>query len=160
MKKILLPIVLLFSVLSYSQFITFDESLTDLFLLDDEPSQETGYFSDVEAGVHIVTIKDVNGCGSVSIELDVIDYPLFITPNADGYHDMWNIIGIAAGDPRTKIHIFDRFEKLLKQLSPLEEGWGGTYNGNPLPSSDYWFRIEYTENNTKKNLEGTLPLKD
>jgi len=132
---------------------------TYVFSLDDGPYQETGYFNDVEAGVHIVTIKDVNGCGSVSIELGVIDYPLFMTPNADGYHDTWNIIGIAAGDPRAKIYIFDRFGKLLKQLSPLGEGWDGTYNGNPLPSSDYWFRIEYTENDTKKEFRGHFTLK-
>jgi len=89
----------------------------------------------------------------------VIDYPRFITPNQDGYHDTWNIIGIATGDPTAKIYIFDRFGKLIKQISPLGEGWDGTYNGNPLPSSDYWFRVEYTEDDIQKEFKGHFTLK-
>ena len=130
-----------------------------VFQLDDNPFQETGVFLDVQPGNHIVTIKDVNGCGSVTIEVGVIDYPQFMTPNQDGYHDTWNIIGIANGDPTAKIYIFDRYGKLLKQLSPLSEGWDGSYNGNPMPSSDYWFKIEYTENDTKKEFRGHFTLK-
>jgi gliding motility-associated-like protein len=63
------------------------------------------------------------------------------------------------GDPTAKIYIFDRFGKLLKQLSPMSEGWDGSYNGNPMPSNDYWFRIEYTENNVKKEFRGHFSLK-
>ncbi|WP_162984925.1 T9SS type B sorting domain-containing protein, partial [Mesonia aquimarina] len=39
----------------------------------------------------------------------------------------------------------DRYGKLLKQLSPSGPGWDGTYNGNPVSSNDYWFRVEYME---------------
>ncbi|MEL6811126.1 MAG: choice-of-anchor L domain-containing protein, partial [Bacteroidota bacterium] len=120
-----------------------------IFQLDDGAFQSEGTFTGVEPGNHIVTIKDANGCGSVTIELGVIDYPRIVTPNQDGFHDTWNIIGIANGDPTAKIYIFDKFGKLLKQISPLGAGWDGTYNGNPLPSSDYWFRVEYKENDTQ-----------
>ena len=44
-----------------------------------------------------------------------------------------------------KIFIFDRLGKLLKQLSPTSEGWDGTYRGYPMPSNDYWFRVDFTE---------------
>ena len=130
-----------------------------VFQLDDGPFQTEGLFDGVFPGVHTVTIKDANGCGSVTVEISIIDYPRFVTPNQDGYHDTWNIIGIAGGDPTAKIYIFDRFGKLLKQLSPLGEGWDGTYNGNPLPSSDYWFRVEYTEDETRKEFKGHFTLK-
>ncbi|RYH72241.1 T9SS type B sorting domain-containing protein, partial [Flavobacteriaceae bacterium 144Ye] len=73
-----------------------------------------------------------------------LDYPKYFTPNGDGYHDTWNIIGFA-GRADVKIYIFDRFGKLLKQISPSGQGWDGTYNGNPMPSSDYWFVVEYDE---------------
>jgi len=33
------------------------------------------------------------------------------------------------------------YGKLLKQLSPLGDGWDGTYNGKLMPSTDYWFTI-------------------
>ncbi|MBV1923728.1 MAG: T9SS type B sorting domain-containing protein, partial [Flavobacteriaceae bacterium] len=130
-----------------------------VFQLDDGAFQEGDVFIDVLPGLHVVTIKDINGCGSVEIELSVIDFPQFITPNQDGYHDTWNIIGIATGDPTAKIYIFDRFGKLLKQISPLGEGWDGNYNGNPLPSSDYWFKVEYTENDIQKEFKGHFTLK-
>jgi gliding motility-associated-like protein len=130
-----------------------------VFQLDDNSFQESGYFINVQPGSHTLTIKDIYGCGSVTIEVAVIDFPRFMTPNQDGYHDTWNILGISVGDPTAKIYIFDRFGKLLKQISPMSPGWDGTYNGNPLPSSDYWFRIEYTENNIKKQFSGHFTLK-
>jgi gliding motility-associated-like protein len=132
---------------------------TYIYQLDDGPFQDSNIFEGVSAGTHTVTIKDANGCGSVTLEVGVIDYPRFVTPNQDGYHDTWNIIGIADGDPTAKIYIFDRFGKLLKQISPLGSGWDGTYNGNPLPSSDYWFLVEYTEDNTRKEFRGHFTLK-
>ena len=130
-----------------------------VFSLDGGPFQASGLFEDVLPGNHIVTIQDVNGCGSVEIQVSVIDYPRFVTPNSDGYHDTWNIIGIAGADPTAKIYIFDRHGKLLKQVNPLGPGWDGTYNGNPLPSSDYWFLVEYTEDDTTKEFRGHFTLK-
>ena len=48
---------------------------------------------------------------------------------------------------------------MLKQISPLSTGWDGTYNGNALPSSDYWFRVEYTEQGIQKEIRGHFSLK-
>lgn len=136
------------------------EGLGDyVFQLDGGPFQEGNLFEGVAAGAHTVTIRDANGCGSVTIEIGIVDYPPYFTPNGDGYHDTWNIIGIGTADPGAKIYIFDRFGKLLKQLSPTDRGWDGTYGGNPLPSSDYWFRVDYTENGTAKQFRGHFTLK-
>jgi large repetitive protein len=129
-----------------------------IFRLDDGPYQDVGYWENVSPGRHTVTITDRNGCGSVTVEVSVIDYPLFFTPNNDGYHDTWNIIGIA-DNPTAKIYIFDRYGKLLKQLSPTGRGWDGTYNGRPMPSNDYWFRVEYREDGIEKEFRGHFTLK-
>ena len=137
------------------------EGLSDhyVFQLDNGEFIDSGTFENVSPGGHTVTIKDANGCGSVTIEIGVIDYPRFMTPNQDGFHDTWNIIGIAQFDPTAKVYIFDRFGKLLKQLSPVGGGWNGTYKGNPLPSSDYWFVVEYTEQEVSKEFKGHFTLK-
>ena len=132
---------------------------TYVFQLDDGPFQDNPTFENVLPGEHTITIKDENGCGSVTIEVNIIDYPQVLTPNNDGYHDTWNIIGIAKGDPTAKIYIFDRYGKLLKQVSPLGAGWDGTFNGNPMPSSDYWFRVEYKEQDVTKEFKGHFTLK-
>lgn len=132
---------------------------TYVFQLDDGPTQESNLFTNVQPGSHVVTIKDVNGCGSQMIDVSVIDYPRFLTPNQDGFHDTWNIIGITEFDPTARIYIFDRFGKLIKQISPIDGGWDGTYKGNPLPSSDYWFLVEYREGGIPKEIKGHFTLK-
>ncbi len=130
-----------------------------IYQLDFGPFQDSNVFENVAPGNHTITIKDRNGCGSVTIDVTTIDYPLFFTPNQDGYHDTWNVVGIGELDPSANIYIFDRFGKLLKQLSPLSRGWDGTYNGNAMPSSDYWFRIEYKERDEAKEIRGHFTLK-
>ncbi|WP_452600615.1 T9SS type B sorting domain-containing protein, partial [Pontimicrobium sp. MEBiC06410] len=106
-------------------------------------------FSNVEAGEHTITVRDAIGCGETTITITVIDYPHYFTPNGDGYHDTWNIYGLA-GQADAIIYIFDRYGKLLKQLSPSGSGWNGTYNGNPMPNSTYWFTVQYREPSTNE----------
>lgn len=99
----------------------------------------------LSAGNHYVYGRDLNGCGVTVNTISFIDYPKFFTPNEDGYNDRWNIIGLGEENAGAKIYVFDRYGKLLKQLSPSGEGWDGTYNGKVMPSGDYWFRIEYLQ---------------
>ncbi|MBP6001589.1 MAG: T9SS type B sorting domain-containing protein, partial [Flavobacterium sp.] len=39
------------------------------------------------------------------------------------------------------------------------QGWDGTYNGNPLPSTDYWFTVEYLEGIITKEFKAHFTLK-
>jgi len=109
-----------------------------------------GEFDNVSGGDHIVYVRDVNGCGILSRDVTVIDYAKFFTPNGDGNNDTWTIKGIDT-QPTAVIYIHDRYGKLLKQLSPSSPGWDGTYNGNLMPSSDYWFTLQYIEPTTGEN---------
>jgi gliding motility-associated-like protein len=130
------------------------------YSLDNGAWQDEPIFVDVSLGEHVVTARDKNGCGEASDDVIVMDYPKFFTPNGDGYNDTWNISAINS-QPNAKIYIFDRYGKLLKQLSPTGAGWNGTYNGNPLPTSDYWFVVEYNEPNTgnRKEFKAHFTLK-
>jgi gliding motility-associated-like protein len=38
-------------------------------------------------------------------------------------------------------------------------GWDGNFNGQPMPSSDYWFKVVFTENNIKKEFKSHFSLK-
>src|SRR5690606_28941381 len=83
-----------------------------------------------------------NGCGIATLPISVIGYPKFFTPNDDGINDFWQIQGISdLIQPNSSIHIFDRYGKLLKQLSPSEVGWNGTFNGYALSTADYRFTL-------------------
>lgn len=130
------------------------------FALNDNSPQDDGIFTNVAPGLYRVTISDKNGCGTVVIDnIAVIDYPKYFTPNGDGYHDKWRIENLEFISQNANTFIFDRFGKLLKQLKPDGEGWDGNYNSNPMPSSDYWFRVEYTEEGVFKQFRGHFALK-
>jgi gliding motility-associated-like protein len=88
----------------------------------------------------------------------LIDYPHYFTPNGDGIHDYWNIKGFE-NDFTAKIYIFDRYGKLIKQITPQSQGWDGTCNGMLMPSTDYWFTVDYTEAAAYKQFKAHFALK-
>jgi gliding motility-associated-like protein len=113
-----------------------------LFQLDNGPIQNSNIFTELESGVYNVTVYDDKLCHQITKQAIVIDYPRFFTPNGDGYNDTWNInnISILTG---IKIKIFDRYGKFLAEIFPDQNGWDGSYNGQILPASDYWFLVDY-----------------
>jgi len=116
------------------------------------PYQDSNLFENVAPGFHTVFIRDKNNCGIIEDSVAVIGFPKFFTPNNDGYNDTWHIYGIS--DPtqvESIIYIFDRYGKLLKELSPKGKGWDGTFNGLDLPSSDYWFHVKLQDGRVFKS---------
>ena len=106
--------------------------------------RDSNEFFDIAPGINTVIINDKNGCGiTEEIPFLVVGYPKFFTPNSDNVHDLWQIKGIETLTSAT-VFIFDRYGKLLKQLNQDSTGWDGTFNGKPMPSSDYWFKMEYS----------------
>ena len=130
------------------------------YKLDEGSWQDSNIFLDVTAGEHTVYVRIEDQPCIASKVITVMDYPKFFTPNNDGYNDTWNIWSLK-NQPDTKIYIFDRFGKLIKQLSPAGEGWDGTFNGQPLPSTDYWFKADYIDPKTglTKEVRGHFSLK-
>jgi gliding motility-associated-like protein len=87
------------------------------------------------------------GCGQQSftttqtlITPDTVSIPKFFTPNNDGFNDLW----IVQSTPEVtidKIFIFNRFGKLIKQIE-ANQPWDGSFNGKPLASDSYWYKVE------------------
>ena len=124
------------------------------FSLDGNFFQDSPIFTNVEPGEYVVIIDDKNGCGSVSQQIFVLDYPRFFTPNGDGFNDVWEIKNFF--EPNAKIYIFNRFGKFLKEIRANQPGWDGFFDGTPLPASDYWFSL-FLENG--RNIKGHFSLK-
>jgi gliding motility-associated-like protein len=103
--------------------------------------QKSGFFELSFGGLHTVYIRDINGCGIISHEVVIIDVPKFFTPNGDGINDYWQVSG-AYTQPNSVIYVFDRFGKVINQIDAAAEGWDGNYNGNEMPSSDYWYMTQ------------------
>ena len=132
------------------------------YALDNGPYQDSAVFDNVPAGSHTVFVRDRNGCGVVSQSIDqqvALDgFPRFFTPNGDGINDLWQYEPPPTlGEiPLNNIQIYDRYGKLLANFGPDSAGWDGTFNGNPLPSDDYWFRAEV---DSREDLKGHFTLK-
>ena len=116
------------------------------YQLDNGNFQDSPTFEDVTSGMHLITVRDKNGCGVATLPAVVINYPKYFTPNGDGYHDNWNIRDLR-DQPSAVVTIYDRYGKVLTQIKPNGNGWDGTYNGNMMPSDDYWFSVTYTDEN-------------
>ncbi|MNS01637.1 hypothetical protein D3C72_329220 [compost metagenome] len=127
------------------------------YKLDDGAFQTSNVFTNVTAGPHTVTVGDTNGCTNLSQDVFIIGYPKFFTPNGDGFNDSWNLVGLI-DQPQAKIYIFDRYGKLLKQISSAGDGWDGTYTGQLMPATDYWFTVEYTELSATKIFRAHFSL--
>ena len=128
------------------------------YQIDNGGFQSSNIFTNVGAGLHTITVVDVNHCGQATTTAYIVDYPRFFTPNGDGYHDTWNISELSA-QPNAKIYIFDRFGKFLKEIRPSGAGWSGIYNAKDLPATDYWFVVTYEEKGITKELKSHFALK-
>ena len=133
------------------------------YQLDNGPILDNGgIFENVTFGTHTITVYDVKGntpCDNLTISnILVINYPHFFTPNGDGVNEEWNIVGLNT-QPNAKIYIFDRFGKLVKQISSTGTGWDGTFNGASMPATDYWFTVQFLELGTDKIFKAHFSLK-
>ena len=120
------------------------------YSLDGSIWQDSNRFDFIKGGVYEARVRDKAGCGFASEEVILVDYMKVFTPNGDGFNDHWQIEGVA-GFPEAKIYIFDRYGKLLKELSPKETGWDGSFADRNLPADDYWFHVDLGDGRVYKN---------
>lgn len=131
------------------------------FALDYGLFQDEAFFDQVPPGEHFISIRDKNGCGTATVQLSIMGFPKFFTPNGDGYNDSWNIVGVNGEFTQaSKIEIFNRYGKLLKQLTLYGSGWNGTYNNKLVPNDDYWYVATLiSPGGSTKTLTGHFTLK-
>ncbi len=126
-----------------------------VFSIDGTHYQSSNVFDNLPAGQYTVYVKDLDFCGSDDQTVFLLNYPRYFTPNGDGFHDFWKV-RYSEFEPHLMTYIFDRYGKLITGFLPNSPGWDGTYNGNPLPSTDYWFLV-IRENG--KELRGHFAMK-
>ena len=99
-------------------------------------------------GVYRVQIQDANYCEVIdtailiSDALTCMNIPTAFTPNADGYNDWWEIIGIEYY-PGATVQIFNRWgEQIFYSENYIDQPFDGSYRGIKLPVDSYHFIIE------------------
>ncbi|WP_422079433.1 T9SS type B sorting domain-containing protein [Ulvibacterium sp.] len=110
---------------------------------------------EVFPGEYTVYVRDRFLCRTLEKEVIALGYQKFFTPNGDGSHERWNVIG-AEGHTNSRLYIYDRYGKLIARVPPDGPGWDGTFRGVAMPSSDYWFRYELGEG---RSFTGHFTLK-
>lgn len=127
------------------------------YRIDNGNWQEEAVFTKVSKGEHTITVRDKGECNELSTTISLTsDYPEYFTPNGDGFHDLWQIKD-TKNITISEVLIFDRYGKLLVNLGP-KGNWDGTFNGKPLPSNDYWFKVLYRENEEFKEFKANFTL--
>ena len=124
---------------------------------EDFGSQNT--FVYYKSGDYTVTVTDSNGCVATAtryFEFTDIKIPNVFTPNGDGDNDGWmptNTINY----PDLIFHIFDRYGR---KVGTYREGqsWDGKYNGQELPTGDYWYVLKLRNENDAREFVGHFTL--
>ncbi|WP_143569686.1 T9SS type B sorting domain-containing protein, partial [Tenacibaculum agarivorans] len=111
----------------------------------DFSSEDT--FVITETRDYTITVRDSRGCETTLIVPGVfitIEIPNLFTPDGDSNQDYWYPINVQPYH-NIKVYIYDRYGRQIQTYEGVTQGWDGTYQERPLPSGDYWYRIEYTE---------------
>ena len=115
--------------------------------------------SNLDAGTYMLIIMDSEGCKDTLIlivtETDITINSL-LTPNGDGINDVWNIDGLS-NYAQCKVNILNRWGQILYNSIGYAIPWDGTYNGTPLPASDYFYIIDL--GNGGQVYKGTITIK-
>ena len=92
----------------------------------------------------------------VDPNLDIITIPNLLTPNGDGYNDIWKIKNMETYE-QSDVTIFDSYGQLIYKSSPYLNDWGATNgNGDKIPDGTYFYIVILGEHT--KPLKGTLTI--
>ena len=105
------------------------------------------YLADLGQGTFNFTVTDSNNCiEEEEVTLNPLEelclfIPDIITPNADGFNDVWEIPGIEYY-PEAVVEIYNRWGKRIFHSEGYEIKWDGTFNDKDLPMDSYHYIID------------------
>ena len=105
-------------------------------------------FTNVAAGLRTVFVRDLNYCEqSIQVNVSVIGFQDYFTPNGDGKNDYWTIKGLDESNFKSvNVKVYNRFGKIIFSMTDFSSmGWNGNYNGKPLTANTYWFKAEIVD---------------
>lgn len=95
-----------------------------------------------------VEVTDIYGCKdtafvlvTVSPNLLNIEIPNLMTPNGDGYNDLWLIKNIESYD-ESEVYVFDAYGKVIYQSTPYNNDWDASFNGSIIPDGTYFYIVK------------------
>ncbi|MFZ4462859.1 MAG: gliding motility-associated C-terminal domain-containing protein [Bacteroidales bacterium] len=114
----------------------------------------TGYYSAVVYQNGCYNSRFFTVTNNVGPTNPVVGIMNLLTPNADGFNDVWLIQGIDGINPATVV-VYARSGKTVFESSAYDNTWNGYYNGNPLPEGSYFYIVKGADGSVYK---GTLSI--
>ncbi|MEL1255546.1 T9SS type B sorting domain-containing protein [Flavobacterium sp. DGU38] len=129
------------------------------YSIDGENFSSENKFKIYKTGTYRITVRDKNGCTDYEdyyIPYVDVCMPDYFTPNGDGIYDDW-------GPGCTNIYnnleytIFDRYGRVIAKYR-YGQKWNGKYNGEELPTGDYWYVLKLNDKNDDREFVGHFTL--
>ncbi|MDN5627735.1 MAG: T9SS type B sorting domain-containing protein, partial [Weeksellaceae bacterium] len=130
------------------------------YLLDGKAASTNNVFDNVAIGKHTIKVQDT--CGFVIGDFSIVNVANLITPNGDGYNDYIDYTDLM-GKQDPKFEVYDRNGVLIfKGAAGNQYRWDGKLNGRDLPTSSYWYILEWNEsgNPVRVRKSGWILLKN
>ena len=108
-------------------------------------------------------VSSTVGCGVASdqVNIKVFDnfhIPNAFTPNDDGRNEMFRV-KIFDNYKLTHFRVFNRWGQLVFSAEGPNDGWDGTFKGDPQPGGVYTYHLEIQSPSRKKIIrKGTVLL--
>ncbi|MCM5662288.1 T9SS type B sorting domain-containing protein [Galbibacter mesophilus] len=129
------------------------------YYVNDESQGSNPTYIIRRSGIYEVKVIDANGCEVIAqIEMEFIDIniPNVFTPDGDNNNDTWT--------PKNTLHfpniltkVYDRYGRQVAELRIGEE-WDGRYNGEQLPTGDYWYVVKLNGEEDDREFVGHFTL--
>lgn len=120
-------------------------NLPYLYSLDGITYQPSNVFTNVSAGFHKVYVISKDNCIPTIQDFTIIDIYNVLTPNGDGYNDVLNMSLL---DTKTDVRFFIQDRNGTKVFEGNKSNkfiWDGKINGRSLPTSSYWYWLEWKD---------------
>lgn len=132
------------------------------YALDNGSYQTSNIFTNVDLGSHTIYVQDLYGCSVFTKDFTLINTQNVITPNNDGFNDFIDYSSLLTKlEPR--FEIYDRNGILVFKGDVNNQFiWNGTSNGRVLPTSSYWYLLQWNESSTSQRTQksGWILLKN
>lgn len=123
--------------------------------------ETTANIEELLGGDYTITVTDMMGCLGVEtitvevIDIDCISIPSSFTPNGDGVNDVWVIDNSQIYDG-FEVNIFNRWGQSVFSSIGTYESWDGTYNGQDMPATTYYYFIRISADSPM--MQGTVTI--
>ena len=114
----------------------------EYFFQDESYGPDNVYYVNSDSNIE-VRVVDSRGCEAIMVFpfdfTGMLDIPNFFTPDGDNMNDLWYPKN-REFFPDLEVKIYDRYGRVVAILDQVS-GWDGTYNGNEVPTGDYWYVV-------------------